>query len=84
MWLGRRWCELVGPERFYLSYGASEMLGLIICRGDEWLAHPGTLGRGFTDTEIKILEPDGKELPAGEVGGIYMRTPTGPAGLLRG
>ena len=79
VWLGRRWCELVGPERFFLSYGASEMLGLVICRGDEWLGHPGTLGRGFTDTEIKILDADDRELPAGEVGSIYMRTPTGPA-----
>ncbi len=79
VWLGRRWCELVGPERFYLSYGASEMHGLVICRGDEYLEHPGTLGRGFTDTEIKILDGDERELPAGEVGSIYMRTPTGPA-----
>jgi bile acid-coenzyme A ligase len=79
VWLGRRWCELVGPEHFYMSYGASEMLGLITCRGDEWLGHPGTLGRGFTDTEIKILDADDKEVPAGEVGSIYMRTPTGPA-----
>ena len=78
VWLGRRWCELVGPEHFFLSYGASEMMGLITCRGDEWLSHPGTLGRGFTDTEIKILDDD-REVPTGEVGSIYLRTPTGPA-----
>ncbi len=84
VWLGRRWCELVGPEHFFLSYGASEMHGLVICRGDEWLGHPGTLGRGFNDTEIQILDPDGKELPPGEVGVIYMRTPTGPAASYRG
>ncbi len=79
VWLGRRWCELVGPEHFFLSYGASEGHGLAICRGDEWLEHPGTLGRGFNDTEIEILDADGNQLPAGEVGSIYMRTPTGPA-----
>jgi bile acid-coenzyme A ligase len=78
-WLGRRWCELVGPEHFYLSYGASEMHGLITCRGDQWLAHPGTLGRPFGDAVVKILDPEGRELPAGEVGGIYIWTPTGPA-----
>src|ERR1035437_962866 len=53
--------------------------GLVICRGDEWLEHPGTLGRGFTDTEIPVLDADNRELPAGEVGAIYMRTPTRPA-----
>jgi len=78
VWLGRRWCELVGPEHFYLSYGASEMMGLITCRGDEWLSHPGTLGRGFTDTEIKILD-EGRDVAPGEVGSMYFRTPTGPA-----
>ena len=78
VWLGRRWCELVGPEHFYLSYGATEGHGLAVCRGDEWLEHPGTLGRGFMETEIEILDADGHELPPGEVGSIYMRTPTGP------
>ena len=84
VWLGRRWCELVGPEHFFLSYGASEMHGLVICRGDEWLGHPGTLGRGFNETEIRILDTEGKELPPGEVGAIFMRTPTGPAAFYVG
>jgi len=79
VWLGRRWCELVGPEHLYLSYGASEGHGLVSCRGDEWLAHPGTLGLPYGETEVKILDPEGKELPGGEVGGIYLRTPLGPA-----
>jgi bile acid-coenzyme A ligase len=79
LWLGRRWCELVGPEHLFLSYGASEGHGLVSCRGDQWLAHPGTLGLPFGETEVEILDADGKELPPGEVGGIYMRTPTGPA-----
>jgi len=84
VWLGRRWCELVGPERFFMSYGASEMHGLITCRGDEWLEHPGTLGRGVADTEIKILDATGAELAPGEVGSIYLRTPTGPAAFYVG
>jgi bile acid-coenzyme A ligase len=79
VWLGRRWCELVGAEHFYLSYGATEGHGLAVCRGDQWLEHPGTLGRGFMETEIEILDADGHELPPGQVGSIYMRTPTGPA-----
>ena len=27
VWLGRRWCELVGPEHFFVTYGASERHG---------------------------------------------------------
>ena len=49
VWLGHRWIELVGPEHFFMSYGASETFGIVVCRGDEWLAHPGTLGRGMSD-----------------------------------
>ena len=85
IWLGRKVCDLIGSERFFLSYGASEQHGLAICRGDEYLAHPGTLGRGERyETEIKILDEDGKELPAGEVGAIYMRTPAGPLATYKG
>jgi len=78
MWVGHRWCELIGPERLYLSYGASERHGLVSCRGDEWLAHPGTLGRAYADTEIAILDEEGKELPPGSIGSIYLRKPGGP------
>jgi bile acid-coenzyme A ligase len=77
-WLGHFWIDLVGAEHFFMSYGASENIGIVVCRGDEWLAHPGTLGRGMGETEVTILGSEGEPLPAGEVGGIYLRTPTGP------
>jgi bile acid-coenzyme A ligase len=84
IWLGRLWAELLGPERFYLSYGSSENAGLVVCRGDEWMARPGTLGRGLPPTEVKILAADGEELAPGEVGGIYMRIPGGPGAMYVG
>ena len=77
-WLGHQWIDLVGPEHFYMSYGSSEQIGLVVCRGDEWLAHPGTLGRGMNDTEMRIVGTDGTVLAPGEVGGIFLRSPTGP------
>ncbi len=78
LWLGRRWIDLVGAERFYMSYGSSEQIGLVVCRGDEWLAHPGTLGTGMNGTEVRIVGTDGATLPPREVGGIFLRSPTGP------
>ena len=74
-WLARKWIELVGPERFYMSYGMTEGLGLCAIRGDEWLAHPGSVGRPFGATTVRILDAEGRDLPAGEVGEIYLRTP---------
>ena len=69
IWLGRRWCELVGPEHFFLTYGASERHGYVCCRGDEWLEHPGTVGRGYMGTDIRIIGDEGEVLPAGRSAG---------------
>jgi bile acid-coenzyme A ligase len=74
--LVQRWIDLVGAEKVYQSYGMTEGIGLCAIRGDEWLEHPGSVGKGFRGTEIKILDGDGAELPAGEVGEIYLRSPS--------
>jgi bile acid-coenzyme A ligase len=84
-WLARFWCDLIGPERLYFGYGSAENVGVVTCRGDEWLEHPGTLGRGWADTEIRILAPDRSDLPPGEVGEIFMRSSArGKVGAYRG
>jgi bile acid-coenzyme A ligase len=77
VWLGRKICELIGPEHFFMSFGASEGVGLVVCRGDEYLEHPGTLGRPMPGEELKILDDELKELPTGEVGMIFQKNPTG-------
>jgi bile acid-coenzyme A ligase len=74
--LVRRWADLIGADRFYMAYGMTEGLGLAALRADEWLAHPGSVGRGYRDTEIRILDGDGNDLPPGEIGEIYLRSPT--------
>ncbi len=71
----RTWFEVLAPEKVVMSYGMTEQLGLAALRGDEWLAHPGSVGRGFRDTEIKILDAQGDEVPTGELGQIYLRSP---------
>lgn len=71
-WLVRWWIERIGAEKFFIAYGASERIGVTMIRGDEWLHRPGSVGRGMR-TDIKILGEDGAELPAGEIGDVYMR-----------
>jgi bile acid-coenzyme A ligase len=74
--LVQRWCELVGPEHFFMAYGMTEGMGLAAIRGDEWLARPGSVGRGYRDTEFRIVGDDGALVGPGEIGEIYLRSPT--------
>jgi bile acid-coenzyme A ligase len=77
--LVHRWAKLIGYERIVMAYGMSEGLGLTSLRGDEWLTHEGSVGRGFRGTQVRILSDSLAELPVGELGEIYLRTP-GSAG----
>jgi bile acid-coenzyme A ligase len=70
----RGWIGLLGPERVYELYGATEGIGVTLVRGDEWLARPGTVGRGFL-TQIRVLDDAGNPVPPGTTGTVYMRTP---------
>jgi bile acid-coenzyme A ligase len=73
--VAQSWFDLIGPERVVMAYGMSEQLGLTCLRGDEWLAHPGSVGRGFRETEVRIIGADGAVLGPGEIGEIYLRSP---------
>lgn len=70
-----RWADLIGAEKILMAYGGTENLGLTVLDGTEWLAHPSSLGRGFRGAALRILDDDGNDLPAGEIGHIYMRAP---------
>ncbi len=70
----RGWIDLLGPERVYEIYGATEGVGVTLVRGDEWLARHGTVGRGFL-TQIRILDDTGNLVAAGTAGTVFMRTP---------
>ncbi|MHB8644905.1 MAG: AMP-binding protein [Thermomicrobiales bacterium] len=71
-WLKRFWINLVGARQVTELYAATEAVGVTIIRGDEWLAHPGSVGRPFA-SELRILDDAGRDLPPGEVGEVFMR-----------
>jgi bile acid-coenzyme A ligase len=74
--LVHRWAKLIGAERIIMAYGMTEGLGLTALRGDEWMSHQGSVGRGFRGTEIRILDDDGTDLPVGEVGEVFLKMPS--------
>jgi long-chain acyl-CoA synthetase len=58
-------------------YGATETGAVVFCTAEEWLAHPGTVGRAQPDVKLVIADEAGRELPAGEAGDVYARLTTG-------
>jgi bile acid-coenzyme A ligase len=75
--LKRRWLDLLGPERMTEVYAGSESNGLHVIRGDEWLAHPGSVGRPASGTEVRVVGRDGEPVPPGTVGRIQLRRSAG-------
>jgi bile acid-coenzyme A ligase len=69
------WFDLLAPEKVIMAYGMTEQLGLTALRGDEWLTHRGSVGRGFRETEIRILDEAQNPVPVGEYGDVYLRSP---------
>jgi long-chain acyl-CoA synthetase len=53
-------------------YGGTETGPVVFCTSEEWLAHPGTVGRPIERSVVKVLDADGSELPTGASGEIYM------------
>ena len=70
-----RWIDLIGAERIIMAYGMTEAIGVTALRGDEWLRHRGSVGRGIRGTEVRVLDQGGTPVPPGEIGDIYMRSP---------
>ncbi|MDP6377461.1 MAG: AMP-binding protein [Pseudomonadales bacterium] len=56
-------------------YAATEGGGGFLVGSEEWLTKPGTVGKPGPDFDNKILDDDGNEVAANEVGTIYMRAP---------
>jgi long-chain acyl-CoA synthetase len=54
------------------EYYAATEGGGTIAPAEVWLERPGTVGRPWPGAEVRILDDDGKDLTAGEVGTVYM------------
>jgi acyl-CoA synthetase (AMP-forming)/AMP-acid ligase II len=62
--------------QLYEAYGSTEMGWATMLRPAEQLTRLGSVGREMTGTgRIRLLDPAGHEVPDGEPGEIYARTP---------
>ena len=55
------------------TYASSETGHITFIDSQDWLRHPGSVGRVHGNARLKILDDEGRELPPGEVGTIYVR-----------
>jgi bile acid-coenzyme A ligase len=76
-WLKRFWIEWLGPEKIFEAYGGTERIAGTVIRGDEWLAHPGSVGKPPPGRMMRAQRPDGTVCAPGEVGEIYMKPASG-------
>lgn len=55
-------------------YSSTENAGATLLGTDQWLEHPGSVGRPL-DCKIHIMDEEGRELPVGEIGEVYFEKP---------
>lgn len=67
----RRMIDWWGPI-LHEYYAATEGGGTVV-DSVQWLRRPGTVGRPYSFSTVRILDDQGVVLPAGEVGLVYMR-----------
>lgn len=67
--LAARWMDRFG-DRLYNLYGSSEAGFGTLGTPDDLRAAPGTVGRPPLGTRLKILDPESRTLPPGEIGHI--------------
>jgi bile acid-coenzyme A ligase len=71
-WLKQEWIDWLGPEKILELYGGTELQAMTVITGTEWLGHRGSAGRPVIG-EIEIRDVEGRPVPAGQEGEIWMR-----------
>ena len=70
--LAERALEVLGPVIHNL-YGSTEVAYATIATPEDLLAEPSCVGRPVLGTVVRLLDADGKEVPQGETGRIFVR-----------
>ncbi|MGE0881283.1 MAG: AMP-binding protein [Acidimicrobiia bacterium] len=68
----RRMIDWWGPILFEY-FGSTEVSGTGVM-SDDWLARPGTVGKPWEGTEVRIVDDDGNDCPPNVAGRIFMRS----------
>jgi long-chain acyl-CoA synthetase len=59
------------------AYGLTETASVATAHGgDDYFAHPGSVGRAAPTVELRIVDANGHDAPAGERGEVWIKGPT--------
>jgi long-chain acyl-CoA synthetase len=72
----RKMIEWWGPI-FHDSYGATEVGTTCSISSEEWLEHPGSVGRAIPPFRAVVVDEDGNELPPNTEGRLFFEDATG-------
>lgn len=72
----RQMIEWWGPV-LVEAYGGTEVGTTTSITSEEWLAHPGSVGRAVPPFEALVLDDAGNEVPTGQAGQLCFRDTTG-------
>jgi long-chain acyl-CoA synthetase len=79
--VARRWRDLVG-QSIYEGYGLTETSPFATYNHDS-LYRDGSIGTPVANVDIKIIDSEGRALPAGEIGEITIKGPNVMQGYFR-
>ncbi|MGA8490515.1 MAG: class I adenylate-forming enzyme family protein [Terriglobales bacterium] len=69
--------------KFFVMYGQTEATARISCMEPErWEEKPGSVGRPLDNLTVRIADEEGNDLPAGQVGELFVKGPSICSGYL--
>jgi fatty-acyl-CoA synthase/long-chain acyl-CoA synthetase len=67
--------DFFGEEKLFEFYGGTEISVVTYLRPEDQLRKPGSCGKPAMDSHIKLLDENKQEVPVGEVGILYIKSP---------
>src|SRR4029453_10552665 len=68
--------------RIVRGYGMTELFRPLSYSSDDPTDHAECVGRAVPGVDIRVVDDDGRTLPAGETGELHLRTPAAMGGFL--